>query len=62
MKFFDVPPCTCFVVINPYIPSLLLVKDGEGKVRKYSTYIREEIPEISESAEVQVVIIKTPQS
>ncbi len=55
MKFFEVPNSTYFVLINPYEPSFLCVKDTEGKARRCLdwSYIT-----ISDNAEVQVVLLK----
>jgi hypothetical protein len=58
MRFFQLPACTYFVLINPYVPSLLLVKDSHGKVRRYLTYEVEENFQIAEDTEVQIVILK----
>jgi len=60
MRFFQLPACTYFVLINPYASSFLLVKDSHGKVRRYSTYEVEENLQIGEDTDVQVVILKPP--
>lgn len=52
MKFSDLPLCACFVVVDLNRPSLLLVKDSEGNIRRHSSYIREEIPIIADDTEV----------